>query len=351
VELFQEGAVRFFAQNKQTRSSEVFFNPTRKFDRDLNVSIFNCLGKKKLVGLDLLAASGVRGLRLAVETNAFRKIIINDIKTTEIIKKNIKLNSRSLNSRVSATDLNALYLGRLEEKLDYIDIDPFGSPVRYLPFIISKVRTGGIVSITSTDTAALFGKARKACLLRYSAVSFKTGYYNELGLRILIKRSEEIANVYERSVSPLLFDVRQHYVRAYLKVTSPVLSDSRIGFLYQCRRCPYRTISEVAVCPHCGGSTIRLGPIWLGKLFDRALVTAIASGCSNGTVREYLYALSAESYTLSYYTTPEIASFFKLREVGPLKLGLRTVFNPKGFRTDNSLEEIQIALLKENANG
>lgn len=334
MELFNEGSIKFYADNVQNRSAGVFFNPMREFERNLNVILIKALKQDKMEGIDLFAASGVRGLRLSAETGKFSKIIINDIKTKDTISKNIELNGikNAEASGFTASKVNCTGL-----HFDYVDIDPFGSPVRYLPNVIASTKLNGVIALTATDTAPLYGKAKKACRLKYGAVSMKTSYFNELGLRILLKRTEELFNIMERSIDPIFFDVRKHYIRVYVRVARP--AQDRIGFLYQCSKCPNRTVDHFDSCPNCGSKMIRLGPLWLGRLFDLDLVKSMVA-ISGGKEKEYLEALSRETEQVSYYTTDEIASYLKKPEKSMELMPNGTVLNPKGFRTSNDIKNI-----------
>ncbi len=344
MEKFTEGAITFFAENKQTRDAKVFFNPSRKFDRDLNILFINVIGKRKMEGIDLFGGSGVRSLRLAAETDYFSSITVNDIKTSAIIRKNIALNKKKLKARIDVLSMNAQDIYNLQNGYDYVDIDPFGSPVKYMVQALQKVRFGGLLAITATDSAALYGKAKKACMLKYGAVSLKTRYFNEIGLRILIKRTEEIANLSDRSIEPLLFDVRKHYLRVYLRVTAANIN-RRIGPIYQCTKCMNRGTECPVKCDVCGATMKQVGPMWLGKLFDRNLVKRMYD-ISDGQLKEYLEVMKDETDSIGYYTTDQMASFLKEKEKKCGLIGCRTVLDDKGFRTDMPLKD----LLKEYKN-
>lgn len=339
MELFEEGEIRFFAENKQTRDSEVFFNPTRRFDRDLNVLLVRALGRTGMHGIDLFAGSGVRSLRLASETGCFKSFVINDIKTAKIITKNVSLNKRKIHTKIKVSPSNAMDIYNSKEGYDYLDIDPFGSPIKYLMYAMPKVKYGGVLAVTATDSAALYGKAKKACELKYGAFSFKTSYFNEIGLRILIKRTEEIANMHDRSIEPTFFDVRRHYLRVYLRVKR-ASTKRKMGYLYQCSGCPNRAIEPSIKCANCGAKMLRIGPLWLDALFDRGLALAMHKLAEEGEGKEYLNTLAAEEDIVSYYTTTELASYMKQPEKQIGLIGTRTVLNDKGFRTRESFKEL-----------
>lgn len=341
LEIFHEGKIKFLAENSQLRKASVFFNPMRSFDRDLNVLLINALGKDKMRGLDLFGASGVRGLRLSKETDAFDFFLINDIKTRDIIDKNIDLNH--LEGICKSSDFNAFDISNdIDYKFDYIDIDPFGSPIPSLANAFKLIKNKGIIAETATDTAVLYGKSKRTCEERYHSFSFKTTYFNEVGLRILIKRTAEIAADFNFSISPLFFDVRKHYIRFYFKVekSRKILNGS--GFIYQCSHCLNRTLDKCKRCDYCGAKMIKIGPLWLGKLFDRNLVNKmykLASEQMKDKV-DYLNIFRNEKDIVTYYTTDSLASFLKMNEKSIDKFDNRTVLNPKGFRIDMPFEKV-----------
>ena len=339
MEVFREGKISFTAENKQTRDAEVFFNPERKFDRDMNVLLLNTIGRKELSGIDVFGGSGVRGLRLCSETDSFSSFVRNDIKTYESISKNIEDNKDVLKCGIECTNFNAIDLGAKGKRYDYIDIDPFGSPIRYSVEAIPSLNLGGIIAVTATDTAALYGKARKACAVKYGAFSYKTQYFREVGLRIMIKRMEEVANLFYRSITPLFFDVRKHYVRVYLKLGRVNLS-RKIGYIYQCSRCPYRSVEEGSKCGHCGSKLVRIGPLWLDKTFDKGLVEKMHDSTDDGKIGKYLGVLKDESDIPFFYTTAEISSFTRTVEKPVESFGSRTVLDSKGFRSDLDIDRI-----------
>ena len=59
-----------------------------------------------------------------------------------------------------------------ENRFDYIDIDPFGSPVGFVDSAMRSIKNGGVVACTATDTAALCGVYPRVCQRRYGAIPF-----------------------------------------------------------------------------------------------------------------------------------------------------------------------------------
>ncbi len=341
MELFKEGKAKFYADNLQTKKAEVFYNPKREFSRDINVLLISALKRKDLNGAELFSGSGVRGIRLCAETNAFSNFTFNDIKTADIIKKNIDKNKKVLKTKAIVTGSNAVDI-KTERLYDYIDIDPFGSPVFYLDNAFSLIRKDGILAVSATDTAALLGSAQKACRSKYSSLSFKCSYSNEIGIRILIKRVNEIASKRGLSVKPLLFDFEGNFIRVYFKLTK-LSKNNDVGKAYQCTNCPNRSIKKSVKCSFCGSKMFEIGPLWLKSIYDKDIVKnmlsylnenkSLFSRSSQAKIRFYLERLLSELDVFSYYTTDEISSFFKKPEIKISRFENRTVLSSKGFRT------------------
>lgn len=69
---------------------------------------------------------------------------------------------------------------------DFLDLDPFGSPVEFLDTALRSVRRNGVLAVTATDTGVLCGAYRNACLRKYLAEPIRGPLCHEAGLRILI---------------------------------------------------------------------------------------------------------------------------------------------------------------------
>lgn len=349
MDFFKEGKASFFAEDKQLKKAEVFFNPKRKFDRDLNILLVDSLMHENSSGLELFSGSGVRGLRLCIETGKFSVFNFNDIKSKEIVERNLELNGKKL-SKIDKTVTSfdsASFESR--KKYDYIDIDPFGSPVFYLDSALKLLKKGGILAVSATDTAALMGSAQKACMRKYGSVSLKTAYSNELGIRILIKKIIEEAAVHSIKLLPLMFNFEGNFVRVYFKSTAS-MNEENVGYAYQCSNCPDRQVKEEIKCSYCGSKMHKIGKLWLGPLYSRKHVMKMLSTLNEENLNftedsisklsNYLTRISNELEVFSYYTTSEISSFLKQPELSISIFKDKTVLSPKGFRTTKSFSDL-----------
>jgi N2,N2-dimethylguanosine tRNA methyltransferase len=75
----------------------------------------------------------------------------------------------------------------LKYKFDYIDIDPFGSPIGFVELLPKALKNNGIAGITATDISSLSGSKPKSCFRKYNTIGIKTDFYLEFGLRNLAK--------------------------------------------------------------------------------------------------------------------------------------------------------------------
>ncbi|MCX8169694.1 MAG: RsmD family RNA methyltransferase, partial [Candidatus Methanomethyliaceae archaeon] len=164
----------------------VFYNPKMEFSRDIGVMVLREIAKNRsnLLICDPLAGIGARGIRYTKEVEGISKCIINDINKSAIpiIMENIKINNLE-NIKVECKDANLLLIehSKRGERFDFIDLDPFGSPVNFFEASIRALKNGGILAFTATDTAPLCGVHQKACFRKYGAISFKTEFCHEVG--------------------------------------------------------------------------------------------------------------------------------------------------------------------------
>ncbi|MDR2698622.1 MAG: N2,N2-dimethylguanosine tRNA methyltransferase, partial [Candidatus Methanoplasma sp.] len=165
-----------------TRTSDVFFNEQMAFGRDVTVMFLRALQKNSITAADAMSATGARAVRIANEVPD-TVVTANDAdpKAVPFIEHNISLNSLS-NCAPSNRDLHVLFS---ESSFDYVDIDPFGTPMPFIQSAIRGCRKKGIIAITATDTAPLAGAQAGKCRRRYQSEPIRGYMCHEGGLRIL----------------------------------------------------------------------------------------------------------------------------------------------------------------------
>ncbi|MCK4381638.1 MAG: hypothetical protein KAW51_10900, partial [Candidatus Lokiarchaeota archaeon] len=218
--LIKEGSVEFYIYNIDqgsipSKSMNVFYNKKMEINRDISTLAINAYSylydQKKLIIIDSMAASGISSIRIIRECKNIEKIIINDINpgAIKLIKKNIKLNSLykpPIKIIITQKDANLLFSeiatnkckfsNKRQKKPNIISIDPFGTPNIYIDSAFKTIqKVNGLMCITATDTAVLFGIRPKVCIRKYLAKPLHTEYCKEIGGRILIYYIFRIANI------------------------------------------------------------------------------------------------------------------------------------------------------------
>jgi tRNA (guanine26-N2/guanine27-N2)-dimethyltransferase len=138
-----------------------------------------------------------------------------------------------------------------------------------------------------------------------------------------------------------------------------------MGYIHQCRKCPYREEqpglqAHDRTCPACGGTLQPIGPLWLGSIGNRETIRRMLEavpGRELGTKKEIVLLLEtcgAELPTSSFYDYHHIA---KLLRCSPPAIDIvlerirasgypatRTHFSGYGIRTEAPLEIIRNAV-------
>ncbi|MCD6171443.1 MAG: methyltransferase, partial [Thermoplasmata archaeon] len=268
--MIEEGKVKILSSCKYKPShkgpgkkSIGFYNPAWKLDRDVEVLFAKYAYKNKSRKfLDGLASTGIRGIRIAKELDEEIEMDINDIshESYKIIKKNIELN------KVNANALNENVCAILtRKKYDYIIIDPYGSPVKFIPCIFNGARKKTFVSITATDTATLCGIFKKACVRKYHSLPLRMQGMKEIALRILIGFIARNAASYDYSMLPLISYSHHHYFRIYgiiergIKKADEIMK--KIGWIYWDDGWKKSLFEEPPQKKFAG-------PLWTGNIFE-----------------------------------------------------------------------------------
>ncbi len=214
--LGKEGkAIFYYYQNPNNNivnsKLKVFYNPLMAINRDLsNVFLYEISKKETKIkkAASLMAATGVREIRWKKELN-IKEVIANDWNkyAVELIKKNSKLN----NVELIIKQKDARFF---DEKADYFDIDPFGSPLPFLqPIILPKY-----FKITATDLSVLCSFKHKA-LLKYKGFANKKGLCHIQAIKILIKRILDFLRFHEIGAKPLFSYYYKHHISIFFKKT------------------------------------------------------------------------------------------------------------------------------------
>ena len=202
-----------------SKKLDVFYNPDMKVNRDVSILLIKSFFDKPVKFCDPMAASGIREIRFLKSIGkCFSKIVMGDISKIAVrnIRMNFKKNNVSLDKVQIRCDsaVNTISSGYF----DFVEIDPFGTPVPFLDIAIQKVKHKGILSVTATDTAALCGTYPKKTLRRYGISVSKTLCYEEIGLRNLISFCQREGAKFDKALIPVVSFSSKHFYKVFFLV-------------------------------------------------------------------------------------------------------------------------------------
>jgi tRNA (guanine26-N2/guanine27-N2)-dimethyltransferase len=262
-----------------------------RINRDLSVIFLAAYMKNNNVQLmcEPLAGSGVRTLRYLHEVPGDFEAILCDVNplALETAEKNLERYGFLERARIIRGDAKVLLLTESRGKrFDFVDIDPFGSPVPYLNAAIQSMNPrGGLLGITATDMPALCGVYPHVSLRKYGGVSTRAPFVHELAVRLMVGRIYDIAALNDCAITPLAVLSTDHYIRAWIHVkvdrTRANKQMKSIGRIRVCQKCyAYDSISlkkSIDVrfehqSAGCTGKPSMAGPLWIGNLYDPKLL-------------------------------------------------------------------------------
>jgi tRNA (guanine26-N2/guanine27-N2)-dimethyltransferase len=346
----------------------VFYNPIMELNRDLAVLALQAhqktLGRRVSVS-EPLTGCGLRGARFAMEVKDIKKVVLNDIKpeAARVATLNAELNNANSIIEVANEDAN-LFLSRYaapRKRFDYVDVDPFGSPVPYMDSAIRSLRNGGMLALTATDMAPLCGVHPKACLRKYGGIPLRTEYCHELAVRLMSGCLTMMAAKHAIGIEVRFSYSHAHYIRVYAAIrygAKPAnKSIKQMGYILHCFACLHREIVNGItsplkhICPTCGAKLVVAGPLWLGRIAYKNFCTIMHKEAEIRSFRQQkrivkivtLVQNEAEA-PITYYAVDKICDKLNLPVPSqkPVLEELRregfqailTHFNSRGFKTD-----------------
>jgi tRNA (guanine26-N2/guanine27-N2)-dimethyltransferase len=389
TEIVEEGNVKILAPKLKAfvkspseyapSRAPVFYNPVMELNRDIAVlalQAYERMLNREISVCEPLTGCGVRGIRFAAEVEGVKNVLMGDIseKAFALARYNVQMNQ--LDERVKVEHENANLLlsryGAPQKRFDFIDVDPFGSPVPHLDSAIRALRDGGLLALTATDMAPLCGVHPRACLRRYGGKPLRTEYCHELAVRILAGCLATTAAKYDTGISVVLCHSTNHYIRLYatIKYGARKADESikNMGYIVHCFKCLHREIvkepffvQHSAKCSECGSTTDFAGPLWLGKIFDRKYCKLVEEQSKRrmfrhkAEIRKIMALIQDEAdapptyYVLDRLSqmmvlpVPSVKAFISvLRERG-FQFSL-THFNSRGVRTSASASDMRQSL-------
>jgi len=344
----------------------VFFNPAASVNRDVSVAVVDATSGSSFC--DAMAGVGARGIRVATEVKRVSTVALVDFNedALKLARRSAALNGIGRKCEFSNLESSAYLYSRYgrERRFDYVDVDPFGTPVRQLQAALSATADGGILSVTATDTAVLCGVYPDVSRRRYGAQSLNNQFNHETGIRILLGAIARLGASLDIGVEPVAAHSTRHYLRGFVRVAAGALKADRalgsLGFVVWCPACGQveRSTERGRTCAKCGKKAKSAGPLWAGGIADKSMVERAAGRAEQQGLKSAQGVLDSlvgvDSYppwsfeigticsNLKIPSVPEERVFAALRSMG--YRSRRTPFERKGVKTGASYAEVVSAV-------
>ena len=357
----KESSVEISVPENEKLSGKIpFFNPVMKFNRDFSIAIAKIFNVRRF--LDGLSACGALSIRMKKE---IKDIEVNANEISDETIKFLQQNKENNNADIIIRNRDLNLLLNEDANFDFIDIDPFGSPVQFLSNALLNARHNTIIGITATDLGTLCGIFGDACIRRYWTFSSKTDFDKEFGMRNLIGYVAREAAKYEVGVEILFSYYFHHYFKVYFRVKrSRSRADEmlkNLNFLLYCDKCAGRKYSDIADASitgnFCGCGKLKiLGPLWNGKFADVSVCDLLGKEVKEKTEQKILTLVKGEQeIPIPYYDLHKFCKINRLQVKGTediIKIagenGLKTArthFDGTGLRFNGDVKEL-VKILK-----
>jgi len=354
---FAEGAVSLSVPQG------VFFNTQMSLCRSIFSLAVGALPEKLSV-FDPMCASGARGIRYAKENSNVSSLALCDLSRKAVACARANAKANKVRCKVAYADA-CRYL--YENEFDFVELDPFGSPIPFLHDAARSFRTkkAGYLSVTATDTAVLCGAHHAACIKNYGAVPLNNEFTHENAVRILAASVIRAHSPQNFQARPILTFSHRHYVKMLFGLEKSAkgaeAACKSLGFVSYCPKCCWRGSRRIPVgssCPYCGAELAFGGQFYLGSLFEPELISKMLALNAKRAlpdakdVGKILTTIQSESIiqTLGYYDLHVLAKRHRtpiksmdsalesLRRMG--FAASRTHFSPTSIRTDAPHEAV-----------
>lgn len=356
LQMIKEGKAIVWAYPEEVPGQAVFYNPRMKQNRDLSVLALKTLSsrlKKKMV-LDGFCASGIRGIRYALEARLGPVTFLDASESAMVVcRKNARLNKLKKAEFVRSDFDRFATSGRC---FDVVELDPFGTPAPFVSTALRLMPKVGILSVTATDLATLCGSKNAPAARRYDARPLYVEYAHELALRIVAGFVVRQAAMQDVAAVPVFSFYQDHFAKVLFQTRRGAQAADEalqgIGFVAHCMHCGHREIGQRPVCV-CGQKMKMAGPLWTGDVNDAGVLAAMKKATKNAKLAVLLDLLAGENGLPPYFfdvhaagrgaASPKMDDVFsRLKKKG--FQAARTHYSPTAVKTDASLVDLKKAV-------
>ena len=158
----------------------------------------------------------------------------------------------------------------------WIDIDPFGSPINFIDSALQNLARTGVMEVTATDTAALTGSSPTSGKRRYGSTGITDEYQHDDAIRILLATIATSAAKIDKAITPILGMFDGHHVRVtvLVKTSKNKATQIRDKIGWRIRNedgAPYKFV----VHPNQDEIERATGPMWTGAIWDAEIASRI----------------------------------------------------------------------------
>ena len=347
-------------------TSPVFFNPAASLNRDISVCLTSSARGSSFC--DSMAGVGARGVRIANEVNGIERVTLVDFnrEALGLARKAAALNRVTRKCEFAESETCSYLYSRYgrEKRFDFVDVDPFGTPVGELQAAVSATSDGGILSVTATDTAVLCGVYPKVASRRYGATPLNNDFSHETAIRLLAGTVVRSAASLDTGARPVVAHSTRHYVRLYFSIevgaTKADFALRNIGHISWCPSCRHRTASNEPgrTCERCGKKARSAGPLWIGPLADTNLLVDARRAADRMKLTRasevFASLLGVDSFPPWSFSVDEVCSSLGVATVSELEIcrtlkenghtSMRTPFEKAGLKTSADYAGVEQAV-------
>ena len=312
--IFENERIRLITYDKTlTKKDLYFFNQNMSLRRSIEILILITMKKTNINFLDGLCSSGILSIRILKNHNEqIKKIYAVDKNPNaiEIFLENLKLNNLENEKKLKIKNQNLLHFLDIKTKFDFINIDPFGSPKIFLEKAMEKLKRGGIISLTATDTATLKAKFPKTLKQRYEIVQrIKTYSKDENAIRNLLAFCENLANKNNLQIEPIFTYSFEHYIKVFFKLKKLKKTQNK--------NIKYFENQDIEICED-NTSQNTISPFYIGKVIDRKFMKKCQSNLEKINIEKDIKQISKmiqmklnEPNTIFYKNLHKLFSYHK----------------------------------------
>jgi len=346
------------------RSSIPFYNPVTALNRDISLAVVMGMGKPRVA--DVMTGIGSRAIRYAIE-GAY--VEANDLSPSSLSLLLASARKNGISDRIGVQSTDARSFLSAESapnnRFDFVDLDPFGSPAPFLDSALAAVKAGGLLAFTATDLATLCGHYPKALLEKYGCFGFRSEFCHEMAIRILIGYIYRRARLQNIFIEPVLSFYADHYVRIFVKVAmnrvvDPDLASGFVLYFPRNKKRAWGNDPKALIDKNQGGKFG--GPLWIGRIASSSFIEKIRYTISQRRdafqnyfrVNKLLSLLQGElDYPPFFYVVPTLlvggnprmSELIKILSDSGVRASL-THFDGQGIRFDPGDEEPSIFLAR-----